>query len=98
MVCGKIIFSNRMDAITAMNGVHLDKRPNKSKNKQTYSYFCTDCNGWHLASNRKTKKRTVSFVQNDVEVNSSQKAHHDQAIKANNQSLIVHSRLNFKVK
>lgn len=50
MICGKHIFRSRDEAAAAMVGVNRDKRPGRSQNRLTTTYFCKDCEGWHIAS------------------------------------------------
>jgi hypothetical protein len=49
MICGKIIFTSRTEANAALKGAN-GKHSNEAKNRLNTSYFCNDCNGWHIAS------------------------------------------------
>lgn len=98
MICGKITYKIRQEAINAIKGQHRDTRFIKSKIKAGYSYFCAPCNGWHISSNQQ-KRPKIKFSQNSTETpNISNKQARNQAIKSGTKQYIVHTCLNFKVK
>lgn len=98
MICGKTIYQTRQTAIDSIDGQHKDKRHIKSKVKPCYSYFCIDCNGWHITTNE-SKKPKKKFVQDHTEtLNNAGKFKRKGIEKSGNAHLIIHSRLNFKVK
>lgn len=72
MICGKHIFPSRDEAAASMVGINKDKRPGRSQNRLTTSYFCNDCQGWHIASrcnkhvsNTKSKELHIAPAAND---------------------------------
>lgn len=98
MVCGKTIYTIREEAAKAISGINSSTRIKTDTGKLKGSYFCQDCNGWHISSGfKQSKSKKIPYVIND-EVNSSQriKKHNDE--KSGTKNLIIHTRLNFKVK
>lgn len=64
MICGKHIFSSRDEAAASMVGINKDKRPGRSQNRLSTTYFCPDCQGWHIASRcnkRVSKSKSKEF-------------------------------------
>lgn len=95
MICGKSIYATREEAARAMGGFNSSIR---AKSKLKGSYFCKDCNGWHLSSgNKQSKQKKISYVVSD-DVNSAQRAYKESVSKSGNKNIIIHDRLNFKVK
>lgn len=95
MICGKTIYPTREDAANAMAGFNSSIR---AKSKLKGSYFCNDCEGWHVSSGYKqSKKKRIPFIVSE-NVNSAQKQYKKQVNKSGTKNLIVHTRLNFKVK
>lgn len=98
MICGKTIYQNQQAANDAIKGQHRDKRFIKSKIKAGYSYLCDLCNGWHISSNQQ-KRPKVKRSQNRTETpNIANKIKHNNDVKSGTRDLVIHSRLNFKVK
>lgn len=98
MICGKITYSVRQEAIDSIKGQHKDKRFIKSKIKSGYSYFCVLCQGWHISSNEQ-KRPKIKATQNRTETpNIANKLAKDQVQKSATKQYIIHSRLSFKVK
>jgi hypothetical protein len=97
MVCGKEIYSTRKLAIAAMNGHNNDRRSTSSKIKLKYSYFCGDCNGWHLSSGIR-HKRKIRYIQDNSNINHSEKKKAKQSKASGTKNFIVHDRLKFKIK
>lgn len=56
MICGKVIYSSRTEANVALKGAN-GKHSNENKNRLNASYFCNDCNGWHIASRMNRMKK-----------------------------------------
>jgi hypothetical protein len=55
MICGKEIFVSQTLAAQSMRGKNRDQRPGRSINRLSHVYFCTDCQGWHMASKQFNK-------------------------------------------
>lgn len=97
MICGKQIYSTRRDAGDAIKGLQNDSRKGRSKTQPYYSYFCKDCNGWHLASNIIRKKK-IKFIQDDQNIASAKREKQASDVKSGTKNFVIHNRLNFRVK
>ena len=96
MICGKVIFKTRIEANDAIIAFQKDFRAEAGLNRPSYSYFCDDCNGWHIASKTKPKKRTKRTQSESVQ-NLSEFVKPDLMIKSKLKRMIIHDR-NFKIK
>lgn len=59
MLCGKIIYADRSSAIKSIKGIHNDRRGFKSKKRPVQSYYCFNCGGYHITSN---KRRLGNYI------------------------------------
>lgn len=98
MICGKVIYKTRSEAHDSINGQHNDKRPTSSKVKSGYCYFCNDCKGWHISSNEQKRPKKKFSQDHTEQLSISEKFKKYNAFKSGTQNLIIHTRLNFKVK
>lgn len=55
MPCGKEIYTERSKAVEAINGKNASGR--KHNRMPAGTYFCKDCNGWHIYSQGKKKMK-----------------------------------------
>lgn len=95
MICGKTIYKTREEASNAMAGFNSSLR---SKSKLKGSYFCKECDGWHVTAGfKQSKQKRVPFVVS-ADVNSAQSTKRKSDSNSGTKNLIVHTRLNFKVK
>lgn len=63
MICGKKIFTTREEAITAISSFQgLAGKKKKSKNQPRATYFCKECNGWHITSQGAKKPKTETHT------------------------------------
>lgn len=63
MYCGKVIYQVRQVAIEAIKGKNGDSRRGKKFPAKTY--FCKECNGWHIHTQGKKKmKKSDESVHN----------------------------------
>lgn len=97
MICGKNIFKSRQEAMMAINGFARDKRAGKSKVNHNASYFCVDCNGWHLTSSEQKRPKIKPFKNHTEDIKSELTRGKENARKSNTQNLIIHGR-NFKIR
>ena len=63
MICGKEIYNSRSKANSAIKGANKDNR----NNRLTTSYYCKDCDGWHVSS--KSKPKSMWETNHKQEVN-----------------------------
>lgn len=65
-MCDKVIYTSRNTAAAAIKGLHKDKNTRHSKRFPSTCYYCSDCQGWHLCSPQKSKKRRQLIAQPEV--------------------------------
>lgn len=85
MICGKQIFPSRDAANFQMVGVNKDKRPGRSVNRLNTTYFCRDCNGWHVAS----RCKKFGTKNKSTQVHTSPKEEHPKIMKRERATLII---------
>lgn len=56
MICGKVVYQSRQEAMDAVIGMNTDNRINRSAQQPGKCYFCSNCGGWHLFTEGKSKK------------------------------------------
>lgn len=56
-MCDKVTYTDRDAAAAAIKGLQKDKHTRHSNRFPSTTYFCEDCNGWHIASQQRSKKR-----------------------------------------
>lgn len=56
MICGKTIYESQEAASRTMAG--HNRKAHAEKQKLKGSYFCKDCNGWHVHTRRKKRSRS----------------------------------------
>lgn len=105
MLCGKHIYVNRQQAMTAINGMKNErltgfaggnKKNKRAKRQPGRTYFCHGCNGWHLNTEG---KNAIKHPKNGSTVQLDTKRPPDkQVIGKSQQPLIIHDVLKFKVK
>ena len=96
MICGKTIYISKLEASKSIAGLSSDKRKKRTKDKPNQVYFCNDCDGWHVASSSKNKRKHDfkyynSCVNTDIVIP-------EKLGKSKVNRLIIHNNLNFKVK
>ena len=62
MICGKTIYPTKESAISAIEGIKNDPT-SKANRKPQKTYWCGDCNGYHIHSKQK-KHVTKSKAKN----------------------------------
>lgn len=93
MICGKIIYPSKTEAKEAMRGKFNFTRVGESKKKCGFVYYCKDCEGWHLATSGKKKKR------NRKDKSETDTRHIDRLVIGRSQTkMIIHDPRTFKVK
>lgn len=85
MICGKHIFKSRDEASKAIKGANKDRRPGQSVNRLNTTYFCKDCNGWHIASKCKKFGSKKKFT----EVQTNPETLHPKQMKREHGTLII---------
>lgn len=60
MICGKVPYNTRKEAVAAIQGLKKDKGVTRSRRQANKTYFCFDCNAFHLSTSDKhgRKRRT----------------------------------------
>lgn len=53
MLCGKIIYADRCSAINSIKGFQNDRRGFRSKKRPVQTYYCFECGGYHVTSNKR---------------------------------------------
>ena len=60
-MCEKVIYDSRDEANEALLGINRRKKEvlgeREQKSPLTYSYYCNECEGWHLTSKDDKAKR-----------------------------------------
>lgn len=98
MICGKRIYNSRQEAVQAITGFHHDKRNSRSKIQPNAAYYCQECDGWHLTSGEQKRPKMVAPKSNNTEVHSIDKNKKNFEKRTGHKSLVIHTRLNFKIK
>lgn len=99
MICGKTIYLSRGNAQSAIDGQHNDKRKTKSNVKACYSYYCSDCDGYHITSNESKRKPKIKKSQNlTIETTLGLDIKRDNIHKSKTKNVIIHDLHKFKVK
>lgn len=107
MICGKTIYSTQENAVRAMwgmngqmvnvkaghdnHGIERVHRHKRAKAQLGKTYFCTGCNGWHVATAGK-KHHKKNGLTKEIHVSDKQVIGKSQA------PLIIHDPHKFKVK
>lgn len=95
MLCGKIIYHTRPDAIEAMRSSHTDQRKWKRTRKKAV-YYCEDCKAWHTTTaktNLKVKKRR--FAEQKAK---DEKLFHTRPVITKHHILHIHTPNKFRIK
>lgn len=66
MICGKIIFKTKNEAANAIAGMQSDTRPTKANRKPQNTYWCAECQGYHIHSKQKKKRYKVKSESLDT--------------------------------
>lgn len=85
MICGKQIFPSRDAANAQMVGVNKDKRPGRSVNRLNTTYFCKECNGWHIAS----RCKRFGTKSKSTEMHTDPTANHSKKMRSERGFLII---------
>lgn len=62
MICGKVTYSTRAEAIASIRGFKVSKHPRRSKKQADAVYYCDGCQGYHLYTKGKRKHRRQAEV------------------------------------
>lgn len=71
MPCGKTIYTERKKAVEAINGKNSSGRGKMTAG----TYFCSDCNGWHIYSQGKKKMKKCDETNHELKTHPD---HHDK--------------------
>lgn len=80
MPCGKEIYTERKKAVEAINGKNAHGRRGGKMTAGTY--FCTDCDGWHIYSQGKKKMKKRDETNHEL------KTHPDHHGKQKHQGML----------
>jgi hypothetical protein len=78
MICGKVTYQNQHEAEDSIKGISKDKGATRSKKYPVRAYFCSDCRGWHLTSDKKKSHAPKSVT---VEVHTKDAAPQNKPLK-----------------
>jgi hypothetical protein len=87
MICGKVVYTTRREAIAAVDSLSKDRRVTRSRRQADGAYFCAPCNGYHLFTKGKRRRlkaeplHTHSFHQKNENPNEWLTIHHKLKIK-----------------
>lgn len=90
-MCDKVKYNTRKEANQAINGIH-DKLVNSMKKGMT-SYFCIECDAWHLTTHGKKSKLATSFKNKSVVINTTNKKK-----RKRDQTLFISNIASFKIR
>ena len=97
MICGKTIYFSRNLANEAISGLQVDKRYNRSNKRPSRSYFCDDCQGWHIHTENKIKAVKLKSKQR-TQKESNSKPEETRKMERDMKVLVIHNPRKFKVK
>lgn len=56
MICGKVRYETRVQAVAAIRGLKKDKGLTRSRRQASAVYYCDECQGFHLYTTGKRRR------------------------------------------